>query len=134
MGFLFYQPSSKFREANVAAAFLAYAAANLPFFAGPWLSQFVPNSALAVLWPGEKLAAIILELTHLQKQGFNCCTVLAAYKNIYRQLTLTDFPADYSDTYIYYSTAAKGDAGAGSFLPSTLGNATGRHNQFNNHI
>ncbi|GAB5398964.1 MAG: hypothetical protein Aureis2KO_05490 [Aureisphaera sp.] len=98
MGFHFYQPSSEFQEGSKASSLISYAVANLPFFSGPWLSQFSPCNAMSILWPGEKLAAIIQELSKHQNQNNDCGALLVAYKKIYRRLTLTDFSLEKNET------------------------------------
>lgn len=107
MGFQFYQPYSEFLKGSEVASFLAYASANLPFFSGPWLSQFVPCTALAFLWPGEKIAGMIQTLVHLQEQE-SCANLIVAYKKIYIDLTLTEFYPKNYDSYIHDSSASYG--------------------------
>lgn len=124
---LLYQPQSNFSEANPTDSFIEYATANLSYFAGPWHAEFISCSALVVLWPGEKLANIIQQLNNHQKQGNECANLIRAYKRIYSQLTLTEYPPRKKDTIKYSSISLKSRDEAGSFLPSTLGNAKGGH-------
>jgi len=100
MGFQFYQSNCEFHSGSEAASFIAYATANLPFFTGPWLVQFSPCSALAGLWPGEKLANIVQELSSLHTQGNDCGRLSTEYKKIYRQLTMTDFSTENMDNHM----------------------------------
>lgn len=127
----FYQPLNKSQGICSQQTFLTYLLVNHFFFSKFWLSQFSPCSALAGLWPGQKLAVIIVKLEDLQTNGVDCESLLLKYKKIYRQLTMTDFPSHYYDKYIQSSTAAKDGDGVGSFMSSTFGNATGRQTKIN---
>lgn len=88
----FYVPQFNFPETTPAASFLEYSKTNLCFFAGPWLAQFSPCTALATLWPGLKIASIIDELYGLERQGQHCQTILNSYIKLYQNLTLKDYP------------------------------------------
>tara|TARA_A100000171_G_scaffold52177_1_gene69397 strand:- start:3457 stop:3756 length:300 start_codon:yes stop_codon:yes gene_type:complete len=84
---LLYQPLASFEHNPEKEAFIVYASANLQFFQADWLNQFQCCSALANLWPGEKIKGICKQLQDCQDLGIDCYQIFLSYSNIYQRLT-----------------------------------------------